>query len=227
MAPQTQPSSANLQNPTVRRILKAATRCFARSGYRGASMNAIAKEAGVSKSLVHYHFESKEHLFVSVQLSMLHQIAARIKNLTTISGGPVRGFERGLDEVMLFVETEIESMRVLIEFYNVAATNHEFSKRMEAFDEEVNTLMVEALNETLGAAASSLLIPADRVVRLLRTVFNGLILELAYTAASDEAIARIRETFADCRMILTRAILAPALQSQPQTPTPESLEGDA
>ena len=44
-------------------ILDAALRAFARNGYDGASIPAIAKLAGVAPPLIHYYFETKENLW--------------------------------------------------------------------------------------------------------------------------------------------------------------------
>lgn len=48
---------------TKRCILDAAEKQFSALGYQGASMRAIAEEAGVRQALLHYHFASKENLF--------------------------------------------------------------------------------------------------------------------------------------------------------------------
>jgi len=44
-------------------ILEAAANCFLRDGFDGASMDAIAREAGVSKITLYSHFQDKEGLF--------------------------------------------------------------------------------------------------------------------------------------------------------------------
>jgi AcrR family transcriptional regulator len=49
---------------TRERIASAATRGFAASGFDGASIRSIAREAGVDPALVHHYFGSKERLFV-------------------------------------------------------------------------------------------------------------------------------------------------------------------
>lgn len=43
-------------------ILQAAIDCIAEDGYNGTSTTAIAKRAGVSRALIHYHYASKEKL---------------------------------------------------------------------------------------------------------------------------------------------------------------------
>ncbi|MGB5734334.1 MAG: TetR/AcrR family transcriptional regulator [Thiohalocapsa sp.] len=44
-------------------ILEAASRLFLQRGLQGASMDRVAKEAGVSKQTVYAHFENKDELF--------------------------------------------------------------------------------------------------------------------------------------------------------------------
>lgn len=48
---------------TEEQILEAARRKFHQNGYAGARMQAIADEAGINKSMLHYYFRSKDKLF--------------------------------------------------------------------------------------------------------------------------------------------------------------------
>lgn len=52
-----------------RAILDAALRVFAAQGYAGASMDAVAAEAGVTKPTLYSYFPSKESLFQAMMLS--------------------------------------------------------------------------------------------------------------------------------------------------------------
>jgi AcrR family transcriptional regulator len=45
------------------RILQATMQCFRAYGYEKSSMKLISAKAGVSQTLLHYHFETKEKLF--------------------------------------------------------------------------------------------------------------------------------------------------------------------
>ena len=47
-------------------ILEAATRCFAASGYSGSNLDAIAREAGLTKGGIYTHFASKAALFIAI-----------------------------------------------------------------------------------------------------------------------------------------------------------------
>jgi AcrR family transcriptional regulator len=51
---------------TRRKLLDAGEEIFARSGLEGASTEAIARRAGVSKTMLFYYFQSKEQLYVEV-----------------------------------------------------------------------------------------------------------------------------------------------------------------
>jgi AcrR family transcriptional regulator len=63
-------------------IITAARHAFAAKGFAGASMRAIAAEAGVDAALIHHYFESKQQLFLAtVALTlglprMLEEVAA-------------------------------------------------------------------------------------------------------------------------------------------------------
>ena len=48
---------------TRERLLDAATRVFAAKGYRGAAVDDVAEEAGLTKGAVYAHFRTKEALY--------------------------------------------------------------------------------------------------------------------------------------------------------------------
>lgn len=79
---------------TRQKILNAALREFAASGYSGAGVEAIARRSGVAKGLVFHHFGTKEGLYVAVQERMYESLRRR-QNETQLEGlGPVEGMRR-------------------------------------------------------------------------------------------------------------------------------------
>src|SRR5262245_41808435 len=70
------------QKPAVRRILGAALRLLARQEAEAVSMREIAAEAGVSKSLLHYHFRSKDQLLFTLVEGTLDAIVGRVAAAT-------------------------------------------------------------------------------------------------------------------------------------------------
>lgn len=56
----------NTPSLTVSKITLAAEKVFARHGFDGTGMKAIATEADVSQALLHYHFGTKDRLYTAV-----------------------------------------------------------------------------------------------------------------------------------------------------------------
>lgn len=62
MSPRTSHQLQELRENKKQQILQAALKVFAGKGYNGATINMIAKEAGISKGLMYSYYESKEKL---------------------------------------------------------------------------------------------------------------------------------------------------------------------
>ncbi|WP_160123385.1 TetR/AcrR family transcriptional regulator [Rhodovarius lipocyclicus] len=64
--------------PKPRAILLAAGELFLRDGYAAISMDAVAKQAGVSKATLYAHFASKDALFAAVVASNCRAMAGAV-----------------------------------------------------------------------------------------------------------------------------------------------------
>jgi AcrR family transcriptional regulator len=53
-------------NALYRRIIRAAEELFKKSGFRGVTMEAVARDAAVSKATLYSHFRNKDELFLAV-----------------------------------------------------------------------------------------------------------------------------------------------------------------
>jgi TetR/AcrR family transcriptional regulator, repressor for uid operon len=73
---------------TRARILAAALKCFARSGYQAAGVAEICAEAGVSKGALYHHFKTKQEIFLTLLYGWLDEIDAGLLR-TRQSGEPV------------------------------------------------------------------------------------------------------------------------------------------
>ncbi|MEM8888789.1 MAG: TetR/AcrR family transcriptional regulator [Bacteroidota bacterium] len=65
-------------------ILRTALKSFARNGFRGVSLNSLAKEVGVADSNLHYHFGSKEELWKSALNLVGGEIIKELDNLSRL-----------------------------------------------------------------------------------------------------------------------------------------------
>ncbi|WP_447652797.1 TetR/AcrR family transcriptional regulator [Microbacterium sufflavum] len=73
---------------TARRILDTATAHFAAHGYAAASVDDIARAAGVTRGAVYHHYDSKPGLFAAVAAAAQERVAAAIATATRDTPGP-------------------------------------------------------------------------------------------------------------------------------------------
>jgi AcrR family transcriptional regulator len=92
------------------RILSAALSEFAASGYRGASVAAIAARAGISQSGLLHHFPSKELLLAAV--IERRNIDHRDEYLVAVEEDPELGFLTGMVRLMCRAATELDLTRL-------------------------------------------------------------------------------------------------------------------
>ncbi|MGI8932326.1 MAG: TetR/AcrR family transcriptional regulator [Sphingomicrobium sp.] len=115
-------SRAETKDNTHRALLDAAETCFLNFGYQGATLDAIAAEAGFTKGAVYSHFSSKEALFVELLAEGMRrnsQDAERI--LTLLSEKPellddelgswIDEFDAHNNVPLLALEMDMESRR--------------------------------------------------------------------------------------------------------------------
>ena len=62
------------------RVLRAALECFGAFGFEGTSTRAVASRAKVTHTLVLYHFQSKEQLWIATMQEALDAYAAAVKD---------------------------------------------------------------------------------------------------------------------------------------------------
>src|SRR5262245_38343156 len=62
MSPAGRPKRPERSEPSRKHLLAAAIDSFARLGYQGTSIDRIARDAGVTKGALYYHFRDKEEL---------------------------------------------------------------------------------------------------------------------------------------------------------------------
>ncbi len=80
-------------SPKREAILKAGCRLFLEDGYGAVTMDAIARDANVSKRTVYSHFANKEQLFAGVMTAMCDLLGDRALPAETPAGSPEQVLE--------------------------------------------------------------------------------------------------------------------------------------
>jgi AcrR family transcriptional regulator len=86
------------EQDTERMILEAAAKVFMQKGKLGASMQDIADEAGINRTLLHYYFRNKDRLFNKVFDKLYDQVFPAMLGIISSS----RPF---LERIGMFIET--------------------------------------------------------------------------------------------------------------------------
>lgn len=68
-------------------IVDAARRVFERDGLEGASMRAIAHEAGYTAGAIYFHFASKEAIYAAVLDVALERLVGNVETAVALAGG--------------------------------------------------------------------------------------------------------------------------------------------
>ena len=100
MRPQTR-----IQRKNTEAILDAALAVFSRAGFRGATLDQIAKEAGLSKPNLLYYFPSKEAIHIELLSGLMDVWLAPLRHMDE-NGDPI-------EEIVAYVLRKLEMSREL------------------------------------------------------------------------------------------------------------------
>lgn len=96
------------------KILDAAERLFAQRGYSGVGLSEVAEAAGLGKSSLFHHFETKARLYAAVAARILRSIEEHLVRSLAKGGDPVVRLERWLDELIDLLAANPTYARVLL-----------------------------------------------------------------------------------------------------------------
>src|SRR5262245_49331678 len=121
MSPRGRKARGKKPEPSRKQLMAAAIDSFARLGYQGTSIDRIARDAGVTKGAVYYHFRDKEELLFET-----------VKDR-------VGGFEKQVLSEMTPGRDALAKLRQVVDtcFFHATVSNH---RRF------IITLMIEALD---------------------------------------------------------------------------------
>jgi AcrR family transcriptional regulator len=152
---------AQAREASIERILDAAEQLFAELGYHGVTMKAVAKQIGVSPTLVHYHFSGKESIFEAIwarkapissqgRLAALRRYAEEAGDEVTVEGALHVWIDTDLD-------AHIEHEEYWSAFGRIAAQANSAggwgSEKMSAYFDPVVLELVPILKKAMPGAS--------------------------------------------------------------------------
>ncbi len=191
---------------SVQRIVRAASRVFGRRGYDGASMGEVAREAGVSKGLLHYHFASKEDLLLEAQRATFRELHRRFTERAHQGQGGLDAALDALDAMWRTVRELRGGAPFIVETLAMASHDGDLNRRVAGFYQESTHLLEDAIRAVFADELDSLAVTPDRMAVLIRVLLEGLTVELAQARTEDEQ-QRVDQAYLDFRELFQRFVL--------------------
>ena len=191
-----QSRSAVASNPPPResdaagteRILAATEQVLREAGHGAVSLRQIADRAGVSKSLVLYHFASKEHLFAELQLRVYGRLAQRVKEAAAPAGSLSERARVALDTLIATVRGG-NDMAVHAMLDARALSSPRAAPHVRRMRRELRALLYRTMREIFGSDASHLPVPLEAAADMLWAALTGLGIQ-SVIDDSDEELER-------------------------------------
>lgn len=130
------------------KILDAAEILFARRGFSGVGMRQVADAAGLGKSSLFHHFETKVALYAATVGRLLDLIELRLMRTLAQGGTPLARFDRWIDTLVDLLADHPAAARLLL---------RSLFEDDDLTGESPEERAVERVTERIFAAASNLL----------------------------------------------------------------------
>ncbi len=186
----------DLPSDKAARIVEAMRASVAEHGIAGSTFDRVAREAGVSRGLLHYYFGSKERLLVEVvrresevRGQSLDQAVAEATNADELIHALVRNLEEILGEGR-------SGMVIFYELLTLGQRNGEIAAELTELARRTRTRLAEALRSGSEAGVFELRAAPDDVAGFLFALADGV------------TIRRLAEPELDVRPLMDQAVLA-------------------
>ena len=199
----TMTSSRPLESDKAKRIVDAMRESVARRGSAGSTFDHVAREAGVSRGLLHYYFGTKERLLVEV---VRRDSEIRLGTLAAALG-VARTADDFIDALVRSLEQLIEDdpgfVVLMHELFTLSRRNEEIAGELATLARVARTDIAASLEAKQAEGVVRLGDAADAVAGVLLALADGLALRFLIEPELDPspilaaAVAAARALIAD------------------------------
>lgn len=160
-----------------RRLLDAAGTVFARRGVGAASVDEVARAAGLTKGAIYSNFGSKDELFLAL---LADRIAARLDVVGELppAEAPAADWLRRLGDILTRVsDSEPEWQMLFLEFWLGAMRDPETRAAFVTERRRLRALIADAVEQRASELGVRLPMPPAQVATALLALSNGLAIE--------------------------------------------------
>ena len=171
-------SQAEKREATREEIVNAAARVFADRGFHGASLDAIAEEAGFSLGAVYYNFADKEELFLEL---LDRRCAERAQDIREVFVGDSDDLDATSRQAEIASTHAFDAMTgdtewraLFLEFLALAARDADFRKRFAKRCTEMRSALNEVVVERTAPVADVLPVTPEQLAAVFDSLSVGL-----------------------------------------------------
>lgn len=166
-------------------ILDAALRCLGRDGYASTSLARVAEEAGVSKRMVLYYFDSRETLFVQLTKSIGDKLLAMLEGAVAGIQDPGEVTQAAFERMWSAVTADRALLIALFGVSIESVTDERLAEAVADFKESFRELLRKQLVDA-RAHGRRIVVDDDVAVTATMTGFFGLAFEWLETGDTPE-----------------------------------------
>lgn len=160
-------------------IVAAATRVIAQKGYSRTSLNDIAREAGMSKGAVHYHFSTKEALVAKVLETACDAVAERTRQAWLTGGDdPFEALRAAVRELWAVRVSRSDEVAVVADLLAQALHDETLRPQLAGYYRFASAQTTEHLVTVLASYGLRPRVRPALVPRLLLGLLDGLVLQV-------------------------------------------------
>ena len=174
-----------LDGEKAQRIVEAMRRSVAQRGVAGSTFDHVAREAGVSRGLLHYYFGTKERLLGEV---CRRDCDLRMTALDEQLGGattPEQVFERLVSSLEEFVDGEPEFLTLIFELFTLGRRNDELATEFTSLVQRTRDHFAALLAAKQDEGVLRLAAPPEAVADVLFALADGLAMRMLAEPGRD------------------------------------------
>jgi AcrR family transcriptional regulator len=168
-------------------ILQAATALFARRGFHETSMAEVAREAGVSKALIFWHFKTKEELFFAVLARLLEPYVIDFAEERSALDEKTQILKL-IEAYLSFVRDHADSIRFFVaQLLRSEKPSPALNNQVLALYEGYRALLTDLIQHAQDDGLCSRRLDAANTAAFLLSTLNGLL--ISYLFLGNQALS--------------------------------------
>ena len=178
---------------TRERLLGAARKVFARSGFHGASVEEIASEAGFSTGALYSNFHGKEDLFLAVMERAIDEHSREISDAVGARPSVTERATGGARQWMTMIEREPQALLLFMEFWAYGVRDAEMRPKVAARFAQMRRVLTGLIADGVRDFDLELTIPAEQLAVAIDALADGIARQKLADpdAVPDELMGRV------------------------------------